>query len=460
MCISDDISSEPVREWEADVYEFLDSDVETAAMDRGELVVADVLSAAVAGMAMEANQAAAMGTDLESGSATVLGTVRQVPVADAALLNTTAAVSQEIEEGHNTGGHVGASIVAGAVGVAEAYEVSGEAFVEACVKAYELCTRLERSLFAMKGQLNAVSDWLLRNPHSTWTTVGPAITTALCLEASPAELRETFRTAANLAVVSMHDPYEEGPPARNFTAGFSAQTGVSAALTCQTGLRGSAAALKRVYDPFDEELKTGFTDSMATLGEVWEITENYFKPYPSCRYTHAPLDALREIDTSSIVPETIDEIVVETYANGVDMNNKRPETPTGAKFSTPYVLARYLVSDAVKLDHFTPEALRDSVVSSISTRVTLQADPEFEAAFPNQWGARVRVTTEDGQRYTGERAYPRGDYRDPLSAEAFWSRNRELLEWGLDDSTTSEAVQTLQTIRNRPVAATVATLRS
>lgn len=452
---NDGIPTDAVREWEAAVYEFLADDIPPAAMERGALVVADVVSAAVAGMAMDANHDAAVDTDFESGSATILGTARKVPVGDAALLNTTAAISQEIEEGHNTGGHVGASIIGGAIGVAEANDVSGEAFVEACVKAYELCTRIERSLFAMKSRLNEVSSWLLRNPHSTWTTVGPAIASALCLDASPAELRETFRTAANLAVVSMHDPYAEGPPARNFTAGFSAQTGVTAALTCQTGLRGSATALQRVYDPFDGTLDTEFTTSMGTLGDDWEITENYFKPYPSCRYTHAPLDALREIDQPLPDPATIDEVVVETYANGVDMAHQRPETPTAAKFSTPYVLARYLVSGAVDLGHFTPKAVRDPAVREVAGRVTLREDPEFEAAFPQKWGARVRVTAETGRRYVGTRTYPTGDYRDPLSAEAFWSRNHDLLAWGLDEERAAAAVQALRTVRDRPVATTV-----
>jgi len=64
----------------------------------------------------------------------------------------------------------------------------------------------------MKDRMNDAIPWLVRNPHSTWTTVGPAVTSALCLDATPEELTETFRIAANLAVVSMHDPYAEARP--------------------------------------------------------------------------------------------------------------------------------------------------------------------------------------------------------------------------------------------------------
>jgi 2-methylcitrate dehydratase PrpD len=57
----------------------------------------------------------------------------------------------------------------------------------------------------------------------------------------------------------MHDPYAEGPTARNFTAGFSAQAGVTAALTAMAGVEGSEAAIETVYDPFEEMLPEGFT---------------------------------------------------------------------------------------------------------------------------------------------------------------------------------------------------------
>jgi len=69
---------------------------------------------------------------------------------------------------------------------------------------------------------------------------------------------------------------------------------VTAALTALAGLEGSRAAIEEVYDPFEELLPDGFASQFETLGEEWAIAEHYFKPYPSCRYTHPPLDALRE----------------------------------------------------------------------------------------------------------------------------------------------------------------------
>jgi 2-methylcitrate dehydratase PrpD len=453
------------REWERAVGDFLAAPVDAAAREHGRAVVADVLAAAVAGSVAPGVAGVATGASFAAGDATILGTDRRVAPPQAAMTNAAAAITQEVEEGHNTGGHVGAGIVAAGLAAAEANDADGETFVDACTKAYEVCVRLERAIFAMKARMNDAIPWLVRNPHSTWTTVGPAVTSALCLDATNEELRETFRIAANLAVVSMYDPYAEGPTARNFTAGFSAQAGVTAALTAMAGVEGSEAAIEAVYDPFEELLPEGFTSQFETLGEEWAVAEHYVKPYPSCRYTHPPLDALREaIDGRDVDPSAVKSITVRTFANATDMAHAAPETLTAGKFSAPYVLATYLCRGGVELDHFTPAALADKTVRAVAARVDLRADDGYEAAFPESWGASVAVELRDGTTLRGAREYPRGDYRDPMPKAAYRERNRRLLAHGLgvgetgDDERVDSALNALDTVAEQPVRSTVGAL--
>ena len=453
------MDTEFTREWERRVNEFLTEPVPEAVRERGRRTAADIIAASVAGTATPAIEGVAADADFPDGGAGVLGTGRRVAPANAALLNTAAAIAPEIEEGHNTGGHVGAGIVAGGLPVAETAGVDGDVFVDAVVRAYEICVRLERAIFAMKDRMNDAVPWLVRNPHSTWTTVGPALTSALCLGADADQLRETFRVAANLAVVSMHDAYAEGPPARNFTAGFSAQVGVTAAQTGLAGLQGSLAAIEAVYDPFEGMLPEGFTAQFETLGEEWAITENYFKPYPSCRYTHPSLDALRAaVDGETIDPATVEGVDVYTFANATDMDHDAPETMTAGKFSAPYVLARYLHSGSVALDHFDEEALTDTGVRTLAGRVSLHEAEEYEAAFPDSWGARVEVRLADGSTLHGAREYPRGDHRDPIPAAEYRERTRALLAEGLGDARADDALAALDGLADQPVSETVAAL--
>lgn len=452
----------PVREWEAHVYDFLNAPIPDNVRDHGSRVVADVLCATVAGSADPAIATVGTTASFGNGPSTILGTSEQTNAPQAALVNGAAAIAQEAEEGHNTGGHVGAGIVVGGVAAAEMADTDGVMLVDACVRSYEICVRLERALFAMKDRLNATTPWLLRNPHSTWTTVGPALTAAQVLGASQEELRETFRIAANLAVISMHDPYAEGPPARNFTSGFSAQAGVSAALTARAGLNGSESAIEVVYDPFEDLLPNEeFTASFRRLGNEWEIRHNYFKPYPSCRYTHPPLDALREALTSrddEVDSADVESVTVRTFENAVEMAHTNPGTPTSAKFSTPYVLARYLVDGKVTLESFSPYALRDDDVGRIADKITLIRDDEYEAAFPERWGAKVEVILED-DCLTGHRSFPRGDYRDPLTDDEFEHRLATLLEWGLGSDEVDTTLETVLDLQNQDVRTVTASLR-
>ena len=448
------------RDWERNVNDFLDSSIPDDVFDRGHRTVVDVLSAAVAGTTMPGIREL-IGTDtLTEGAASIPGSDKRFTPPQAALVTTAAAISQEIEEGHNLGGHVGASIVAGGFPTAETEAIDGGDFVENVVKVYEITTRMEYALFAMKDEINDAVPWLVRDPHSTWTTVGPALSTALAHGASAKTLAETVRIAANLAVVSMHDPYAEGPPARNLTAGFSAQAGVTAAQTAQAGVTGSVQAIEAVYDPLDDILgDEGFTRLFEDLGENWWIAESYNKPYPSCRYTHPALDALREIDgVESIAPGDVDRIVVHTFGNATAMDHRAPTTPTGAKFSIPYVLSRYLVSGEVALQHFEGDAVRDATVRNLASTVTIDLDDDFEAEFPESWGARVRIETSDGTVRTGERAYPRGDYRDPMTDEEFDARTHDLLSWGLE-SDVEEAEAALANLPNRSMDAVANRLR-
>lgn len=455
---SPNTDSEAARDWEQTVYRFFDEPIPAEIRDRGARTVTDVLAATVAGSAIP--DIADVGSDgqFADGQAHILGTGRAVTPTQAALINGATAIAQEIEEGHDTGGHVGAGIVAGGLAAAEAADCSGKQFVDACVRSYEVCIRVERAIFTMKDRINDAVPWCVRDPHSTWTAIGPAMTAAQCLDHDEAQLQETFRIAANLAVVSMHDPYEEGPPARNFTAGVSAQAGVTAALLADAGLQGSGAAIGAVYDPFEELLDDGFTPAFKTLGDDWEIARNYFKPYPSCRYTHPPLDALRDAEP---IDGEVESITVRTFENATDMAHATPTTLTSAKFSTPYVLARYLISGAVSLEHFSPDAVTDQEVQSLADRVSLSVDPDYEAAFPEKWGAAVTVTCADGRTMSGACEVPRGDRRRPLSNATYRERTRRLLEWGIEsDAKVDAAIDALDTLLSRPIRDTVDALCS
>ena len=451
----DDRGEEPPEEtgiegahWLGLVDGFLRTTPSAEAREAASRVTADVLAAIVAGSRFDDYHRTWSTVELPDGDATVLGTDRTTEAVHAAVLNGTAAIAQESEEGHNTGGHVGAGIVAGAFASAEEYDVDGAVLVDAVAKSYELCTRLEHALFTLKARINDDSPWLIRDPHSTWTTVGPAVATALVAHPSGSSAMDAFLLGANRSVVSMFDPYREGPPSRNLTAGASAATGVLVGKLATSGFRGSASTIQRIYEPFETLVDGGFTARFDELGSRWTITEAYFKPYPSCRYTHPALDALRDLD-AEVSPDEVTAIEVETFANAVDMDHRHPTTPTGAKFSIPYVLATYLHRGIPTFEDFSPEAIEDPAVQATADGITLRIDEDFERRFPEDWGARVHVVFADGRTESAARRYPRGDYRDPISDEAFIDRLEATLAVGLSATDHRSAAEALLDVNNR-----------
>jgi 2-methylcitrate dehydratase PrpD len=447
----------PIREWEGAVYEFLGKPVPEDVRAHGKKIVADVIAAGVAGSAQPGVEPVSRSGSYSDGPSTVWGTNRRVSAEDAALLNATASVAPEIEEGHNFGGHVGATTVAGAVAMAESRDVDGETLVDAVVKAYEIFVRLEAAITPMKSTANADLPWALRNPHATWTTVGPAIASGLCMGLTEERLADTLRIAGNQAVLSMHDPYEEGATVRNFMAGFSAQTGVATARAVEAGLTGPETAISEVYDPVRETDESTFDETFEELGAVWESTRNYFKFVPSCRYTQPPLDALRDA-ASDIDPTTVERVEVYTFGRATAMDYQDAAPLTSAKFSTPYVIARELATGGdLWLDDFSAEAVDDPLVRALAERVSVQTGEEYEESFPAEHGARVEVTLTNGRRLIGECRFPEGDHRNYPGDDRLKAKFRRLFAERFDDL--DEPLAAVLDLNNRDVRAVGAKLR-
>jgi 2-methylcitrate dehydratase PrpD len=74
--------------------------------------------------------------------------------------------------------------------------------------------------------------------------------------------------------------------------GFAAHDALLCATLAESSVRGATAALEGQYG-----LLTGYSDDPHPaaltdgLGEDWTLLETAIKPYPSCRLTHAPIDA-------------------------------------------------------------------------------------------------------------------------------------------------------------------------
>lgn len=401
---------------------------------RAAMTVADVVSAAVAGSAVAEFAGVLQALPIPEGPATFIGLSRSGPAEWAALVNTVQGILEEVEEGHNLGGHVGVTTVMAALAAAEESggEEMGPRVVDAVARAHEVAARVEYAFMAVRADLNKATEWVIRTPHCPWSVLGAAVASHIARgmggNASDDVFRDVVRIGLNLATVSMWDPFADGAPARNFTAGLSAQTGVSAARLAGAGVRGSENVVARVLGPARSRYGSDVFDGIFRgLGKEWWILNNYFKMVPACRYTQPPLEALRQM-RNRVDPERIESIHIDTFQAALPMAHQRAVNRTSAKFSVPYVVARYLLRGDLELDAFGDAALQDEAVHRLAEKVTLHYAEDLQREFPDRWLARVTVAHEGGPTVIAEAHDALGDWRNPMTEDVLRARWQGLLE--------------------------------
>jgi len=146
------------------------------------------------------------------------------------------------------------------------------------------------------------------------------------------------------------------------------------------------------------------------------------KPYPSCHFTHAVIDATRKLkkehnltaDMVESITALVPEEVVLTVCEPLD-KKQSPSCAYEVQFSIPYLTSIALVRGDFSLKDLEPEPLKDSVVADLSKKVTYETDPE--SGFPTYYSGEVRIKLKDGRTLEQREFKNRGCFDNPLTAE-------------------------------------------
>ena len=219
----------------------------------------------------------------------------------AALINGTLIHSLDFDDTHARSSlHTSAPIVPAALAAAEMAGAAGQDVVPAIIAGYEIQTRLSMAL--------GPTDHYNRGFHPTATcgVFGAAAAAGKVFGLDADGMALAFGVALSQSAGTMQF-LVDGAWTKRFHVGHAAMCGLMAATLADEGFRGAA-------DPF--EGKAGFFHAYAPdpdpekaiegLGEVWETMETAVKPYPSCRYSHAAIDALIGLRAANdIKPEDV-----------------------------------------------------------------------------------------------------------------------------------------------------------
>ncbi len=160
-------------------------------------------------------------------------------------------------------------------------------------------------------------------------------------------------------------------------------------------------------------LLVGYSDNAhpdmvtAGLGTIYETMKVGVKPYPSCRYTHAALDALIAMRREhNLTPDQIRRVEIGLHRNGITLTGdaatkRHPSSIVGGQFSMFFTGAVALDQGRFGWDDYG--RLGDAAIDALADKFDVVQDDRLEIGRTHPFGARVSITTDDGVH---ERLYP------------------------------------------------------
>ena len=152
---------------------------------------------------------------------------------------------------------------------------------------------------------------------------------------------------------------------KRYQVGAAAMNGVIAATLARNDFVGSTESVEGKHG-----LLVGYSDNahpdkaIAGLGKTYETMKIGVKPYPSCRYTHAALDALIAMRREhNLTPDQIKRVEIGLHRNGITLTGdaatkRHPTSIVGGQFSMFFTGARRARSGPLRLGRLRPARRR------------------------------------------------------------------------------------------------------
>jgi len=348
------------------------------------------------------------------GDASVVGGTRTLAPPHAALLNAAYAHSLDFDDTHREGSiHPGAAVIPAVLALGEQHGIDGRRAVAAIVAGYDVTCKL-----AMALDPKAHYD---RGFHPTGTcgVFGATAAGASLLGLSAAELESAFGVNGSQAAASLQF-FDNGAWNKRIHPGLAAHNAIVALELARRGFVGASSPIegKRGF-------LRGYSDAarperaVEGLGERFEILHTAIKPYPACRYAHAPIDAIVELaEANALEPGEVRSVRIGLSDAGFDLigdpieRKRRVANVVDGQFSMPFLAAAAILRRRLGWSDY--DLVGDPGAEALMQRVEVFRDDEANSVYPEKWMASVEIVTERGT-FADRRWRTRGEAEDPLS---------------------------------------------
>ena len=353
------------------------------------------------------------------GDVPVFGMTAALPMRDAATMNGFLCHGLDYDDTHIAGiVHPTSSILPAVVSAAAYVGATGRELTTAYIIGVEAAARIG---MCAKSQFHQVGF----HPTGIVGIFGCVLAAGRLMGLNAKQLQNAQGLALSMAAGSM-EFLEDGAWNKRFHPGWAASSAITAAALAKEGFVGASAPYDGRFGLFNSYLgcgpRTEEVDlSLATkgLGKEWELLATAIKPFPTCHFTHAAIDAalllrdeiadLADIKAITVkVPEGTHKTICEPVANKL-----KPKNDYDAKFSVQFLVAAAMLRGRLTLAEMEPEELNAPDILALASKVSYADDPE--SPFPAVYSGEVIITLADGSELSHREHINRGAADRPLS---------------------------------------------
>jgi 2-methylcitrate dehydratase PrpD len=307
--------------------------------------------------------------------------------------------------------------VSAALALAEARRVSGRDLIAAIALGNEISCRVGS---VCSGELHKRGF----HPTGLFATMGGAYLAAKLLGLRPEAMARAAGIAGSFAS-GLLECWVDGTQTKFLHPGWSAQSGIAAALLAQAGVTGPEAVFEGRWGLFaahvqDSSAHRDLSRINGGLGSHWESRKASFKPFPAAHVIHpyisAALRLRQKVDPPAIVsvecPVTqfIVGIVCEPAAEKV-----APRTDSHGRVSLQYSVAEALYCGEFGKRAYRGENLRNPEILALARKVRYVVDPNYPG--PGRFKGAVKLTLAGGRVLEEVEEYNRGSAENPMTYE-------------------------------------------
>jgi 2-methylcitrate dehydratase PrpD len=351
---------------------------------------------------------------MAAGNSGVFGDAARYTPAGAAFLNGALAHSLDFDDTHAAGSlHPGAPVIPAALAAGEMVGASGADVLAAIVAGYEITCRVALALPAGEHYDRGF------HPTATCGAFGAAAAAARVFGLDADGVAGALGTVLSQCAGSLQF-LVNGAWTKRFQVGWAACNGLMAATLVREGFKGAAEALEgrhgflRAYAPNPKPER-----AVQDLGRTFELMNTAVKPYPSCRYGHAGIDAALALRAANdLQPEQVTAVTLGLPRAGMmligDPAEKKsdPQNVVDGQFSGPFVISSALATGAMGWDSY--DLLQDATVRGLLPKVHCEIDPEIEAEFPANMSGKLTIEAR-GETFVQKVVVPKGEPSNFLS---------------------------------------------